>query len=71
MKKKNLKSLNLNKKSIALITQVGIQGGRTSDSSGYLSCIDPNPIEPPKSFGCVPSENTLCVEICKKIYFED
>ncbi len=65
MKKRNLKSLNLNKKTISLITQVGIEGGRTSYTSGGLSCIDPSPITFPDSFGCVPSKNTLCIEICK------
>ncbi|WP_420574361.1 hypothetical protein [Kordia sp.] len=64
MKKKNVKSLKLNKKSISLITQVKVVGGGTHGNTGCLSCADTT-LNPPGTqyWSC----NTLCLELCKKI----
>ena len=60
MKKKNLKVLKLNKKSISHLTQFSITGG---GRSGGLSCLDPNPQDPnTRWWSC----NTLCIELCKR-----
>jgi len=62
MKKKNLKSLKLNKKSISLITQVNVVGGGTHWNTGCLSCADTTADPPGTQYW---SCNSLCIELCK------
>ena len=65
MKKKNVKSLKLNKNSISLITQVRVTGGGTHWNTGCLSCADTTS-DPPNTQTQHWSCNTLCLELCKR-----
>lgn len=65
MKKKNVKSLRLNKKNISLITQVKVTGGGTHWNTGCLSCLDTT-ADPPNTETQYFSCNTLCLELCKR-----
>jgi len=55
MKKKNLKSLKMNKKTISSLTYHQIKGGETQN----FSC-DPNPSSFPLNCEPTPSEVSLC-----------
>ncbi|EDP95428.1 hypothetical protein KAOT1_10911 [Kordia algicida OT-1] len=64
MKKKNVKSLRLNKKAISSITQVTVTGGGTHWNTGCLSCADTTADPPPNTIYL--SCGTWC-GLCKKI----
>ncbi|EDP96011.1 hypothetical protein U8527_13970 [Kordia algicida OT-1] len=57
MKKKNLKSLKLTKKTISHFHELA--GGK--DQSGGLSCLPPPPPPPTRPYlGCIDTKNNWC-----------